>query len=98
MNDINDQFLKSTFYEQRAEYVFVSEVLQETWYRFGEQVEVLRSEVDAYGYDLVLECRGIVRHVQLKTSTRAAKTAKQNINLRLAGKPGMRCMARSRGK
>jgi hypothetical protein len=28
-----------------------SEVLQDAWFRFGETVEVLRSEVDASGYD-----------------------------------------------
>ena len=32
---------KSSFYEQLVEHVFISEVLQEVWYRFGLTVEVL---------------------------------------------------------
>jgi hypothetical protein len=80
-------FRKSAFYEQLVEHVFISEVLQEAWYRFGETVEVLRSEVDASGYDVVLECNGILRHVQLKTSRSGGKTARQKVNVALAKKP-----------
>ena len=82
-----DTFRKSSFYEQLVEHVFISEVLQEAWFRFGQAVEVLRSEVDASGYDVVLECNGILRHVQLKTSGEKAKTASQKINVALATKP-----------
>ena len=39
--------LKSSFYEQLVEHVFISEVLQEAWYRYRQTVEVLRSEIDA---------------------------------------------------
>lgn len=80
-------YRKSAFYEQLVEHVFISEVLQELWYRFGQTVEVLRSEVDASGYDVVFECNGIVRHVQLKTSKVGGKTARQKINVALAEKP-----------
>lgn len=81
------EYRRSSFYEQLVEHVFVSELLQEAWFRFGEVMEVLRSEVDASGYDVVLECRGIVRHVQLKTSRSDAKTATQKVNLELSRKP-----------
>lgn len=83
-----DTYLKSTFYEQLVEHVFVSEVLQEVWYYFGETVEVLRSEVDSSGYDVVFECNGILRHVQLKTSKPDARTKGQKVNVALATKPG----------
>jgi hypothetical protein len=82
-----EQYLRSTFYEQLVEHVFISEVLQEAWFRFGATVEVLRSEIDAAGYDIVLECNGIIRHVQLKTSTAEARTTRQLINIALAEKP-----------
>lgn len=85
--DPAEQYLKSSFYEQLVEHVFISEVLQESWFSFGETVEVLRSEVDASGYDLVLDCAGVVRHVQLKTSRSAARTAQQKVNVALAEKP-----------
>lgn len=79
--------LMSSFYEQLVEHVFISEVLQEAWYGFGQAVEVLRSEIDASGYDVVFDCNGTVRHVQLKTSAVDSKTARQNVNIALAAKP-----------
>ncbi len=78
---------KSSFYEQLTEHVFISEILQEANYRFGLTVEVLRSEVDASGYDVVFECNGILRHVQLKTSKVGGKTVRQKVNIALALKP-----------
>ena len=84
----DDAYLKSMFYEQLVEHVFVSEVLQEVWYYFGKTVEVLRSEVDSSGYDVVFECNGILRHVQLKTSKADAKASGQKVNVALANKPG----------
>ena len=51
-------------------------------------MEVLRSEVDNYGYDLLLALDGIVRYVQLKSSRADAKTSRQTVNNRLADKPG----------
>jgi hypothetical protein len=83
----DDTFLKSTFYEQLVEHVFISEVLQEIWYSFRKTVEVLRSEVDASGYDVVFEFNGVLRHVQLKTSTPNATAAGQKVNVALAEKP-----------
>ena len=87
MPTAEDTFLKSTFYEQLVEHVFISEVLQEVWYSFGKTAEVLRSEVDASGYDVVFECNGFLRHVQLKTSKPDAKTSGQKVNIALAEKP-----------
>lgn len=79
--------VKSNFYEQLAEHVFISEILQEAFFRFGKTVEVLRSEIDSSGYDIVLECNGVIRHVQLKTSLMNATTSIQKINVALAEKP-----------
>lgn len=86
--ELEDAYLKSMFYEQLAEHAFVSEVLQEVWYYFGETVEVLRSEVDSSGYHVVFECNGFLRHVQLKTSKPDAKRSDQKVNVALANKPG----------
>ena len=83
----DDASLKSTFYEQLVEHVFISEVLQEACYYYGKTVEVLRSEVDASGYDVVFECNGVLRHVQLKTSRHDSKTARQKVNRALESKP-----------
>ena len=86
-NSDEDLYRKSSFYEQLVEHVFISEVLQEVWFHFGLTVEVLRSEVDASGYDVVFECNKKVRHVQLKTSKTGGKTARQKVNVALSNKP-----------
>ena len=82
-----DVYLKSNFYEQLVEHVFISELLQETYFRYGKIVEVLHSEIDSSGYDVVLECNGYVRHVQLKNSGKGATTKMQKLNIALAEKP-----------
>jgi len=82
-----DRYLKSTFYEQLAEHVFISELLQEAWFRFNAVIDVSHSEIDASGYDLLLECNGIIRHVQLKTSDVTARASKQKVHISLAAKP-----------
>jgi hypothetical protein len=87
MNSPDETYLKSVFYEQLVEHVFVSEVLQEVWFSFGKTAEVLRSEIDAFGYDLVLDCNGRERHVQLKTSKHDAKASVQKVNIALGDKP-----------
>lgn len=85
--DTSARYLKSNFYEQLVEHAFISELLQEAWFRYGQTVEVLRSETDTSGYDLLLECNCVIRHVQLKNSIVGAKTAYQKINIVLAEKP-----------
>jgi hypothetical protein len=85
--DISARYLKSNFYEQLVEHAFISELLQEAWFRYGETVEVLRSEIDSSGYDLLLECNGVIRHVELKTSGTEARRSFQYINMALAEKP-----------
>jgi hypothetical protein len=44
---------------------------------------LLRAEVDRAGYDIVLHCNGVLRHVQLKSSHRAAATSKVDAKLAL---------------
>jgi hypothetical protein len=58
----------SSYREQLVEYLFLSELLQDAWLRRHQRIDVLRADVDGAGYDLVAECNGVVRHVQLKSS------------------------------
>lgn len=81
-------FLHSSFREKLLEHVFVAELLQEVWLGNRQMVEVLRSEVDNSGYDLLLERGGVIRYVQLKSSRLGAKTSRQTVNSHLADKPG----------
>lgn len=86
--DKSSDYLESSFREKLLEHVFISEILQEAWLGRNKTVEVLRSEVDSAGYDLLLECGGTVRYIQLKGSKAGAKTSRQTVNARLEDKPG----------
>ncbi len=81
-------FRQSSFRENLLEHIFIAEVLQEAWCRRRQVIEVLRSEVDDSGYDVVLVSGASTRHIQLKSSREGAKTAEQTINIRLAERPG----------
>jgi hypothetical protein len=70
------------------EHIFLAEILQECWFQRRQIIEVLRAEVDAAGYDLVLEAAGRIRHVQLKASRQGGKTSKQTINSKLTERAG----------
>jgi hypothetical protein len=60
----------STLRKRIAEHVFIGEALRALWRRGIMDVEVLRSEFDAHGYDLVMGRGAIVRHIQFKTGVR----------------------------
>jgi hypothetical protein len=78
---------ESSLREKIIEHLFVGDLLRCLWLKGIRDIEVLRSEVDRSGYDLVLESNGVVRHIQLKASYRLAKTATLNIHLNLQSKP-----------
>ena len=59
----------STLRERIVEHAFVGDVLRLLWRRGVHDVEVLRSEFDSHGYDVVMVHGEIMRHVQLKTGT-----------------------------
>lgn len=73
--------------EKLLEHLLVGELLRDAWLQ-NRSLEVLRPEVDATGYDLVLVCEGVFRYVQLKASHTKSKTARVPVNIALADKPG----------
>ena len=73
--------------EKVLEHIFLGDLLRHLWQRGARNIEVLRAEVDRGGYDLVIECNGFLRHIQLKASHHEAATSRQNININLAAKP-----------
>lgn len=74
--------------EKMLEHIFLGELTREAWFRRRTTVEILRSEVDSSGYDLVLEQGSAVRHVQLKASRANVRRASQPVNVRLSQKVG----------
>ena len=80
-------YLHSTLRERIVEHVFVGDALRWLWQRGVTNVEVLRSEFDAGGYDLVMSYRKIVRHIQFKTTMVNGKAASIKASLKLMDKP-----------
>jgi hypothetical protein len=80
-------YLHSTLRERIVEHVFVGDALRRLWQHRVTDVEVLRSEFDAGGYDLVMSHRRIVRHIQFKTSMADGKAASIKASLKLMAKP-----------
>jgi hypothetical protein len=78
---------QSSYREKQLEHLFIGEVLKYLWSVGITNAEFLRPEVDAGGYDLVIACNSTIRHIQLKSSHRPAKTARQKVHLRLAEQP-----------
>jgi hypothetical protein len=80
--------LDSSLREQALGHLFLGQLLSFMW-RYGTRdIEVLRSEVDRSGYDLVLESNGVVRHVQLKSSFRGSRVREVDVSTKLLLKPG----------
>ncbi|AXV99229.1 hypothetical protein CJO80_27125 (plasmid) [Ralstonia solanacearum] len=78
---------QSVLREHIVEHVFVGELLRRLWQRGVTDVEVLRAEFDAGGYDLVLSRGAVVRHLQLKTIVDGGQANHVVINHKLALKP-----------
>ena len=86
MND-PAHYEQSSLRESLVEHLFIGELLKHLWLEGPVPTEVLKPQVDAAGYDVVIECFGVLRHIQLKASARRARTAVQKIHTTLAGKP-----------
>jgi hypothetical protein len=78
----------SSLREQALGHVFLGQLLIFMWRNGARDIEVLRSEVDRGGYDVVLEANGVIRHVQLKSSFRGSKVREVDVSTKLLRKPG----------
>jgi hypothetical protein len=78
----------SSLREQALGHVFLGQLLTFMWQSGARDIEVLKSEVDRGGYDVVLESNGIIRHVQLKSSFRGSKVREVDVSTKLLRKPG----------
>jgi hypothetical protein len=73
--------------ERILEHWLVGEIMRRLWMAGRTDIEVLRSEFDRGGYDLLLDLGGTVRHVQLKASRRGGTTSEVTVSLELARRP-----------
>jgi hypothetical protein len=77
----------SSSMELMIETTFLSEVLQEAWFARHQLVDILHSTVDAFGYDVVMQCGDVTRHVQLKAKKKGGSTRHYAINTLLTERP-----------
>jgi hypothetical protein len=77
----------SSLREQALGHLFLGQLLAFMWLNGGLDIEVLKSEVDRGGYDVVLESNGIIRHIQLKSSFRGSKVREVDVSTKLLRKP-----------
>jgi hypothetical protein len=78
----------SSLREQALGHLFLGQLLAFMWRNGARDIEVLKSEVDRGGYDVVLEANGVIRHVQLKSSFRGSKVREVDVSTKLLRKPG----------
>lgn len=86
-DDVERHYRHSVLRERIVEHVFVGDALRRLWQRGVTDVEVLRSEFDAGGYDLVMSYRAVVRHIQFKVMVTGGKRASVTASLKLMEKP-----------
>ena len=77
----------SSVLEKVLEHRFVAELTTSLWRSGIRDFDILRSEVDFRGHDLVIEARGIIRHIQLKTLAVSSKTRAVAIVTQLGERP-----------
>jgi hypothetical protein len=73
--------------EKILEHTFLANIGRSLWNIGLYDFEVLHSEVDDSGYDLVIEVCAIVRHIQLKSKVAGGKRARINVHKKLLLKP-----------
>ncbi|MBN9221915.1 MAG: hypothetical protein J0I79_28570 [Mesorhizobium sp.] len=70
MFDKTQHSQNSSLRENIIEHQFIGAALRVLWSHGIVDAEILRSEFDGYGYDLVLSRGHVVRHIQLKSGLR----------------------------
>jgi len=78
----------SVLREKVIEHAFLAELSRSLLLDLAMPFEVLRSEFDAFGYDVVIEANRILRHVQLKATVATGSRSHVDVQLALADKPG----------
>lgn len=77
----------SALRERIVEHIFIGEAMRRLWQLGVLNVEILHGEFDSSGYDLVMCCGRVMRHVQFKVSLVDGARAQVTINQRLAQAP-----------
>jgi hypothetical protein len=85
--DLTLDTYQSVYRERLLEHLLIGELLKYSWLHAAATLEVSQPSIDRSGHDVVLEANGVTRHLQLKSSSHAAKTPAQMVHVGLACKP-----------
>lgn len=85
--DLTLDIHQSVYRERLLEHLLIGDLLKYSWLHAGATLEVSQPSIDRSGHDVVLEANGVTRHLQLKSSSHAARTLLQKVHLGLASKP-----------
>lgn len=86
-NPLTPHSSASSVREQALFHLLLGELMAARWRQGRHDIEVLKSEVDRGGYDIVLEANGLLRHVQLKSSFSGSSVRHVTVSTRLLEKP-----------
>lgn len=86
-SSVDAHALNSQLRESIVEHLLVGFIQRYLWRLGVYDAEVLRSEFDAAGYDLVVSRGDIVRHLQLKAARKGGGTDAVKVSTKLAAKP-----------
>jgi hypothetical protein len=86
METVETKTKQSVYFEKLIEHRFISDIMMHCWFKYEKTLEIIHSEIDTNGYDLIISYDNINRYIQLKTSEENGKTAKQNLNISLIKK------------
>ena len=79
----------SSYIENCIRHIFLASVTQSLWLLDqNKRVQIFTSEVDDFGYDIVLTLDAVTRHIQLKQTHTDAKAVKADINVALSQAKG----------
>jgi hypothetical protein len=78
----------SVFREKMLLHIFLADIYSYFWFKRNDTLEILHSEIDNFGYDIVICANDKTRHVQLKSLVSAGANSIFKINERLATKQG----------
>jgi hypothetical protein len=84
---MSQHYLQSTYREKLIEHLFIGELLKHSWHHRNCALEIAKPEVDNCGYDAIASEGTVIRHLQLKTTSRGAKAAFQKVQIALGTKP-----------
>src|SRR5260221_7578503 len=70
----------SSLREQALGHLFLGQLLTFMWQSGARDIEVLKSEVDRGGYDVVLESNGVIRHISNSNRAFAARKSARSMS------------------